>query len=80
MSDTCLPRASPYLSRTIACLLSHPLSLFGKTRKIVAHYSRHAAFQAQNGGALIPDGETRRSMEARMMVSVSLREQETGWS
>jgi len=30
-------------------LLSHPPSLFGKTRSIVAHESRHAAFQAENG-------------------------------
>jgi len=46
--DTCLPCASPYLSRTIVCLLSHPPSLSGKTRKIVAQYSRYVVFQAQN--------------------------------
>jgi hypothetical protein len=28
------------------CLLSHPPSLFGKTRRSVAQDSRHAAFQA----------------------------------
>ena len=49
MPDTCLSRASPYLSRTIECLLSHPPSLFCKTRRIVAHESRHAALQAENG-------------------------------
>src|SRR5712691_12998733 len=31
------------------CLLSHPPNHFGKTRRIVAYYSRHAAFQAKNG-------------------------------
>jgi hypothetical protein len=49
LPDTCLPCASPYRLPTIECLLSHPPSLFGTTRSIVAHDSRHAAFQAENG-------------------------------
>ena len=47
--DPCLTpvcRALLHTSSTIECLLSHPPSLFGKTRRIVAQESRHAAFQA----------------------------------
>src|SRR5712692_11887233 len=40
LPDTCLLCASPYRLPTIECLLSHPPSLFGKTRRIVAQYSR----------------------------------------
>jgi len=42
-------RASPYRLSTIECLLSHPQSLFGQTKRIVAHEACHTAFQAENG-------------------------------
>jgi|SRR6266516_2042526 len=51
--DPCLTpvcRALPHTGfPSSCCLLSHPSSLFGTTRRIVTHDSRHAAFQPENG-------------------------------
>ena len=53
VADPCLTPVCRVLLHTgystIECVLSHPPSLFGTTRNIVAHESRYAAFLAENG-------------------------------